>query len=145
MAVIGWTIVGLVAGLVTTAMFRKHGTGGPISALGVGVAGAIAGGGALAAVGVAELGEFFDLAAWLIVLGLVLLLLAAYNVLTRAWTPALTPDRLAPTSSTHRRREACVRRGTGACPPASRTPPGPRARRRPEGFPTESCRQSSSR
>jgi uncharacterized membrane protein YeaQ/YmgE (transglycosylase-associated protein family) len=84
MAVIGWTIVGLVAGLVTTAMFRKHGTGGPISALGVGVAGAIAGGGALAAVGVAELREFFDLAAWLIVLGLVLLLLAAYNVLTHA-------------------------------------------------------------
>jgi uncharacterized membrane protein YeaQ/YmgE (transglycosylase-associated protein family) len=84
MAVIGWTIVGLVAGLVTTAMFRKHGTGGPISALGVGVAGAIAGGGALAAVGVAELGEFFDLATWLIVLGVVLLLLAAYNVLTHA-------------------------------------------------------------
>jgi uncharacterized membrane protein YeaQ/YmgE (transglycosylase-associated protein family) len=84
MAVIGWTIVGLVAGLVTTAMLCKHATGGPIGALGVGVAGAIAGGGALAAVGVAELGEFFDLAAWLIVLGVVLLLLAAYNVLTHA-------------------------------------------------------------
>jgi uncharacterized membrane protein YeaQ/YmgE (transglycosylase-associated protein family) len=84
MAVIGWTMVGLMAGLVTTAMFRKHDAGGPVGALTVGVAGAMAGGGALAAVGVAGLGKFFDLAAWLIVLGVVLLLLAAYNVLTHA-------------------------------------------------------------
>src|SRR5215218_765082 len=127
MAVIGWTIVGLVAGLATTAMFRNHETGGPVGALAVGVAGAIAGGGALAAIGVAELGELFDLAACLIVLGVALLLLAAYHVMTHARMAALSHERLSSARSTRTRREACVRRGTDACPPVSRTTPVTRA------------------
>ena len=82
MAILGWVVVGLVAGLMTTVIFRHHRTGGVAGALGVGVAGALAAGGTLAVAGVAEPGVFFDFAAWLLAFGLALLLLAVYHSLT---------------------------------------------------------------
>src|SRR5688572_9551351 len=82
MAILGWVVVGLVAGAMTTAIFRHHQTGGVAGALGVGVAGALAAGGTLAVAGVAEPGLFFDLATWLLALGTALLLLAVYHSAT---------------------------------------------------------------
>ena len=150
MAVIGWTIVGLVAGVVTTAMFRKHDTGGLAGALAVGVAAALASGTALALARVTEPGQFFDPAAWLIVLGVALLLLALYTALTHAGGAvhsARTPSSRHVTAErgegSAERRERSPRRVTAPRRPVSRTTPVRYPRRR--GVPAAPCRRSSSR
>ena len=145
MAVIGWTIVGVVAAVMTTAMFREHETGGLAGALGVAVAGVLAAGGALVAGGVAELSEFFDLAVWLLVLGAASLLLAVYIMVTHDRRPARSREQLSSARRTPGRRETSARRGMPHCPAVSRPRSLPRPRRRPPTVPAASCRRSSSR
>jgi len=81
MGILGWIILGLVAGAIAKALHKGDEPGGLLGALGVGVAGAIVGGLIASAVGIGGIGSFFSIGTWLIAIGGALLLLAAYNAL----------------------------------------------------------------
>ena len=85
MGVIGWLILGLVAGAIAKALHRGAEPRGLLGTLLVGVLGALLGGFVASAVGLGETGSFFSLGTWLIAVGGALVLLAIYEVvLTRS-------------------------------------------------------------
>ena len=95
MGVLGWIILGLVAGAIAKALHKGHGPGGLLGTLVVGVAGALVGGLIASLVGIGGIGSFFSVGTWLIAVGGALLVLALYSTLaggrhsTRAagWSP----------------------------------------------------------
>jgi uncharacterized membrane protein YeaQ/YmgE (transglycosylase-associated protein family) len=84
MGVLGWIILGLVAGAVAKALHKGHEPGGLFGMLIVGVAGAMLGGFIAAVVGIGAIGSFFSVGTWLIAIGGALLLLVIYNTLAGA-------------------------------------------------------------
>lgn len=82
MGVIGWIVLGLIAGAIAKALHRGSEPGGLLGTLAVGVLGAIVGGMIASAVGIGGIGSFFSLGTWLIAIGGALLLLVLYNALT---------------------------------------------------------------
>jgi uncharacterized membrane protein YeaQ/YmgE (transglycosylase-associated protein family) len=80
--VIGWIVLGLIAGAIAKALHRGSEPGGLLGTLAVGVLGAIVGGMIASAVGIGGIGSFFSLGTWLIAIGGALLLLVLYNALT---------------------------------------------------------------
>jgi uncharacterized membrane protein YeaQ/YmgE (transglycosylase-associated protein family) len=82
MGIVGWVILGLVAGAIAKAIHHGDEPAGILGALAVGVLGAILGGLIASAVGVGGIGSFFSLGTWLIAIGGSLLLLVIYNTLT---------------------------------------------------------------
>jgi uncharacterized membrane protein YeaQ/YmgE (transglycosylase-associated protein family) len=86
--VLGWMVVGLVAGAIAKAMHGGEEPSGLLGPPAVGVMGALAGGFFASALGIGGIGSFFSIGAWLIALGGALLLLAVYRALTTAsrWT-----------------------------------------------------------
>ena len=84
--IIGWIILGLLAGTIARALIPgRTEPGGCIGTTAVGVVGALLGGFIATALGIGEIDEFFDLGTWLIAIGgSILLLLIIRAISSRA-------------------------------------------------------------
>jgi len=82
MGIIGFIILGLIAGAIAKAILPGDDPGGIIVTMLIGVAGAIIGGIIASALNIGDLGNFFDIGTWLIAIAGSLLLLVLYRVLT---------------------------------------------------------------
>lgn len=78
--IIGWIILGLLAGAIAKAILPGDDPGGIVVTMLIGIAGAIVGGLIASALNVGELGEFFDIGTWIIAILGALLLLVAYRL-----------------------------------------------------------------
>lgn len=83
MGIIGWIVLGLIAGLIAKLILPGDDPGGVIVTTLIGVAGAIVGGFIASALGIGELGKFFDIGTWLLAIGGSLLLLLLYRLVAR--------------------------------------------------------------
>jgi uncharacterized membrane protein YeaQ/YmgE (transglycosylase-associated protein family) len=81
MGIIGWIILGLLAGAIAKAIMPGDDPGGIFVTMLIGIAGAIVGGLIASALNVGDLDEFFDIGTWLIAICGSLLLLALYRVI----------------------------------------------------------------
>ena len=79
MGIIGWIVLGLVAGAIAKAIMPGDDPGGIFVTMLIGIAGAIVGGLIASALDVGDLDEFFDIGTWLIAIVGSLLLLAIYR------------------------------------------------------------------
>jgi uncharacterized membrane protein YeaQ/YmgE (transglycosylase-associated protein family) len=82
MGIIGWIILGLLAGAIAKAILPGDDPGGIFITMVIGIVGAIIGGLIASALNIGELGDFFDIGTWLIAIAGSLLLLIAYRALT---------------------------------------------------------------
>ena len=82
MGIIGWILLGLIAGAIAKLILPGDDPGGFIITTLIGIAGAIIGGLIASALDIGDLDEFFDIGTWLIAIGGSLLLLIAYRLLT---------------------------------------------------------------
>ena len=82
MGIIGWILLGLIAGAIAKAIHRGSEPGGILGTLFVGVLGALLGGAIASALGVGSISSFFSLGTWLIAIGGALLLLTIFSALT---------------------------------------------------------------
>jgi uncharacterized membrane protein YeaQ/YmgE (transglycosylase-associated protein family) len=81
MGILGWLVLGLVAGVIAKALHRGREPGGLLGTLAVGIGGALLGGLIAALLGIGSISSFFNLGTWLIAIGGALLLLAIYSTL----------------------------------------------------------------
>lgn len=79
MGIIGWIILGLLAGLIAKAILPGDDPGGIIVTLLIGIAGAIIGGLIGSAIGLGGIREFWDLGTWLTAIAGAILLLLVYR------------------------------------------------------------------
>jgi uncharacterized membrane protein YeaQ/YmgE (transglycosylase-associated protein family) len=79
MGILGWLILGLLAGLIAKAIMPGDDPGGLIVTTLLGIAGAIVGGFIASAVGIGDIDEFFDIGTWLLAIAGALLLLFVYR------------------------------------------------------------------
>jgi uncharacterized membrane protein YeaQ/YmgE (transglycosylase-associated protein family) len=82
MGIIGWIVLGLVAGAIAKAILPGDDPGGIIVTMIIGIVGAIVGGLIASALDIGDIDEFFDIGTWLIAIGGALLLLIIYRVVT---------------------------------------------------------------
>ena len=82
MGIIGFLILGLIAGAIAKPLHKGHEPGGMLGTLIVGVLGAMLGGLIASAVGLGGLGSFFSLGTWLVAIGGAFLLLILYSAVT---------------------------------------------------------------
>ncbi|MDQ3769984.1 MAG: GlsB/YeaQ/YmgE family stress response membrane protein [Actinomycetota bacterium] len=80
MGIIGWIVLGLLAGAIAKAIMPGDDPGGIIVTMLIGIAGALVGGFIASALNVGELGDFFDIGTWIIAILGALLLLGIYRV-----------------------------------------------------------------
>lgn len=80
MGIIGFIVLGLIAGAIAKAILPGDDPGGIFVTILIGIVGAIIGGLIASALGIGELGEFFDIGTWLIAIAGSLLLLVAYRM-----------------------------------------------------------------
>jgi uncharacterized membrane protein YeaQ/YmgE (transglycosylase-associated protein family) len=82
MGIIGWIILGLLAGLIAKAFLPGEDPGGIIITTLLGIAGALIGGFIVRALGFGDpIDEFFDISTWLGAIVGAILLLAIYRAL----------------------------------------------------------------
>ena len=81
MGIIGWIILGLLAGAIAKAIMPGDDPGGIIVTTLIGIAGAVVGGLIASALDIGDLDEFFDIGTWLIAILGSLLLLALYRAI----------------------------------------------------------------
>jgi uncharacterized membrane protein YeaQ/YmgE (transglycosylase-associated protein family) len=79
MGILGWIILGLLAGAIAKAIMPGDDPGGFIVTTIIGIVGAIVGGLIASALGIGDIDEFFDLGTWLLAIGGSLLVLLAYR------------------------------------------------------------------
>jgi uncharacterized membrane protein YeaQ/YmgE (transglycosylase-associated protein family) len=79
MGILGWIILGLLAGAIAKAIMPGDDPGGIIVTTIIGILGAILGGLIASALDIGDLDEFFDLGTWAIAILGSLLLLALYR------------------------------------------------------------------
>jgi uncharacterized membrane protein YeaQ/YmgE (transglycosylase-associated protein family) len=84
MGVLGWIILGLLAGAIAKALHKGHEPGGVLGTLFVGVLGAVLGGIIASAVGIGSIGSFFSIGTWAIAIGGAFVLLVVYNAIVAA-------------------------------------------------------------
>ena len=82
MGILGWIILGLLAGAIAKAIHRGNEPGGVLGTLAVGITGAVVGGLIASAVGIGGISSFFSIGTWLIAIGGALLMLVIFNTLT---------------------------------------------------------------
>ncbi len=80
MGIIGFIVLGLIAGAIAKAILPGDDPGGIVVTMLIGVAGALIGGVIASALGIGELGKFFDIGTWLIAIAGSLLLLVAWRM-----------------------------------------------------------------
>ena len=80
MGIIGWIVLGLLAGAIAKLIMPGDDPGGFIVTTLIGIAGAIVGGLIASALNIGDLDEFFDIGTWLIAIGGSLLLLFIYRM-----------------------------------------------------------------
>jgi uncharacterized membrane protein YeaQ/YmgE (transglycosylase-associated protein family) len=80
MGIIGWIVLGLLAGAIAKLILPGDDPGGFIVTMLIGIAGALVGGFIASALDIGDLDEFFDIGTWLIAIGGSLLLLLIYRV-----------------------------------------------------------------
>jgi uncharacterized membrane protein YeaQ/YmgE (transglycosylase-associated protein family) len=83
MGIIGWIVLGLLAGALAKLILPGDDPGGIIVTTLIGIAGALIGGLIASALDIGEIDEFFDIGTWLIAIGGSVLLLLVYRLLTR--------------------------------------------------------------
>jgi len=81
MGIIGWIVLGLLAGAIAKLILPGDDPGGFIVTTLIGIAGAIVGGLIASALDIGDIDEFFDIGTWLIAIGGALLLLLAYRMI----------------------------------------------------------------
>jgi uncharacterized membrane protein YeaQ/YmgE (transglycosylase-associated protein family) len=81
MGILGFILLGLIAGAIAKLLLPGDDPGGIIVTTLIGVVGAIVGGLIASALGIGELEEFFDVGTWLIAIGGSMLLLLAYRAI----------------------------------------------------------------
>ena len=82
MGIIGWIVLGLLAGAIAKLIMPGDDPGGFIVTTLIGIAGALLGGFIASALDIGDLDEFFDIGTWLIAIAGSLLLLLIYRMLT---------------------------------------------------------------
>jgi uncharacterized membrane protein YeaQ/YmgE (transglycosylase-associated protein family) len=80
MGIIGWVVLGLIAGAIAKAIMPGDDPGGIIVTMLIGIVGAIVGGFVASALDIGELDEFFDIGTWVIAILGALLLLGIYRL-----------------------------------------------------------------
>jgi len=80
MGIIGWVVLGLIAGAIAKAIMPGDDPGGIIVTMLIGIVGAIVGGLIASALDIGELDEFFDIGTWVIAILGALLLLGIYRL-----------------------------------------------------------------
>ena len=80
MGIIGWIVLGLLAGAIAKLIMPGDDPGGFIVTTLIGIAGAIVGGLIASALDIGDLDEFFDIGTWLIAIAGSLLLLFIYRM-----------------------------------------------------------------
>jgi len=81
MGILGWIVLGLIAGAIAKAIMPGDDPGGIIVTMLIGIVGAILGGLIASALDIGELGEFFDIGTWVIAILGALLLLGIYRLI----------------------------------------------------------------
>ena len=82
MGILGWIILGLLAGAIAKVIVPGDDPGGIIVTTLIGIVGAIVGGLIASALDIGDIDDFFDLGTWLIAIGGSVLLLLAYRAFT---------------------------------------------------------------
>ncbi|MEY2848283.1 MAG: hypothetical protein RI885_948 [Actinomycetota bacterium] len=82
MGIIGWIILGLLAGAIAKAILPGRQGGGWIITLVLGVVGALLGGFIGSAIFGVDLGGFFDISTWLLAIGGAIIVLLVYGLIT---------------------------------------------------------------
>jgi uncharacterized membrane protein YeaQ/YmgE (transglycosylase-associated protein family) len=80
MGIIGWIVLGLLAGAIAKLILPGDDPGGFIVTTLIGIAGALVGGFIASALDIGDLDEFFDIGTWLLAIGGSLLLLMIYRL-----------------------------------------------------------------
>ena len=83
MGILGWIVLGLVAGAIAKLILPGRQGGGWIITIVLGIVGAILGGFLGNLLFGVELGTFFDLRTWLLAIGGALVVLLIYGLVTR--------------------------------------------------------------
>lgn len=81
MGILGFILLGLIAGVIAKAILPGDDPGGLVITTLIGIAGAVIGGLIASALDIGELDEFFDIGTWLIAIAGSLLLLVAYRAI----------------------------------------------------------------
>ena len=93
MGIIGWIVLGLLAGAIAKLIMPGDDPGGIIVTTLIGIAGAIIGGLIASALDIGDLDEFFDIGTWLIAIAGSLLLLGIYRMVVGNRTATGPPRR----------------------------------------------------
>jgi len=83
MGILGWIVLGLIAGAIAKLILPGRQGGGWIITIILGIVGAILGGFIGNAVFGIDLGTFFDLRTWLLAIGGAIVVLLIYGLVTR--------------------------------------------------------------
>ena len=83
MGIIGWIILGLIAGAIAKAILPGTQGGGWVITLVLGVVGALLGGFLGSVIFGVGLGSFFDITTWLLAIGGAIVVLLIYGLVTR--------------------------------------------------------------
>jgi len=81
MGILGWILLGLIAGAIAKAIMPGDDPGGIIVTILIGIAGAVVGGYIASALNVGDVDSFFDIGTWVIAIAGALLLLALYRMI----------------------------------------------------------------
>ena len=87
MGIIGWVVLGLLAGAIAKAILPGDDPGGIIVTMLIGIAGALLGGFIASALDIGDLDEFFDIGTWALAIGGSLLLLLIYRTVVGRRSP----------------------------------------------------------
>jgi len=82
MGIIGWAVLGLVAGAIAKAIMPGDDPGGIFVTMLIGIVGALVGGFIASALDIGDLDDFFDIGTWVIAILGSLLLLGIYRAVT---------------------------------------------------------------
>ena len=82
MGILGFLLLGLIAGAIAKAIHSGNEPGGVLGTLVVGVLGALLGGFIASAIGLGGLSSFFSIGTWLAAIGGAFLLLVIYSAVT---------------------------------------------------------------
>ncbi|MBY8851121.1 GlsB/YeaQ/YmgE family stress response membrane protein [Saccharothrix sp. MB29] len=82
MGILGWIVLGLIAGAIAKAVMPGKDPGGIVITMLLGIVGAILGGFIGRAIFGSDIGSFFDLSTWLLAILGALIVLGIYHVVT---------------------------------------------------------------